>query len=236
MENKPNLAKALVKVQSEMKQAPKNGKNPHFGSRFSTYEDLIEVSRPILSSNDLAVNHYWESDGQVNYFITELKHSESGERDISRAAIFLKDPTDMHKTGAAESYFKRRMYEGICGIDTSDIDDDGNSVSSPPSIPKFQGNYNKPSESSGFPVPQGAKSDVISSKQWGFLKAKIKESGIPQKEQSLCLKFGVRSLSELPWRHMNDALNFLAGSEIPKPMLDPQYKESSFIDESVTPF
>src|ERR1700685_254489 len=127
--NSSNLALALAKAQSEMTSAPKSGYNPHFKSSFSTLDDLIEASRKPLTKNGLSVTQYPDSSEENTYLVTKLKH-ESGEEEVSRVRIHLKDNTDIQKLGSSISYLKRYVYASICGLAASEGEDDGNSVSS----------------------------------------------------------------------------------------------------------
>src|SRR5215471_3248761 len=95
----PNLATALCKAQAELATAPKSGFNPHFKSSFSTLEDLIAVSRPVFTKYGLSVTQYPDSDNTDTYLITKLLHT-SGEYELSRIRIVLKDPTDIQKLGS----------------------------------------------------------------------------------------------------------------------------------------
>lgn len=202
MENK-NLASALVNAQARMGTAPKSGFNPHFKNNFSTLEDLIDATRHVLTSNGLAVTQYPDSDGIHQFLVTKLKHI-SGEEEVSRALIVLKDPSDIQKLGSAISYMKRYAYAAICGIATSDGDDDGSAPVS---------SYRPAQNDQPFvnPAQNGTevKPDTISMKQLGLLKGKIKESGNPLKEQDICRKYNIGSLAQLPWRKMNEVLETL---------------------------
>lgn len=182
-----NLATSLAKAQSEMKAAPKNGYNPHFKNSFSTLEDLIEASRAALTRNHLAVTQYPDSTNDELYLVTKLKHA-SGQEEVSRVRIFLKDNTDIQKLGSAMSYLKRYAYAAICGIATSEGDDDGNQVS------------------------QGAreseiKSDYINSKQLFLLRTKLGNNA--DIERQICTRYQIGSLDKLPWKKMNELVDLL---------------------------
>ena len=49
------LAAALVAAQAEMPEIPMDGKNPHFGSKFSTLGAVISKTRPVFAEHGLVV-------------------------------------------------------------------------------------------------------------------------------------------------------------------------------------
>lgn len=219
MEHKQNLTQALVNFQAQMGTAPMNGYNPHFKNKFSTLEDLIDSSRDILTRFGLAVIQYPDSDGQSNFLVTKLKHV-SGEEETSRALLVLKDVNDIQKLGSAISYMKRYAYAAICGIATSEADDDGHTATNTtPSSFRSEQNDTPPP---GASLP---KSDSISPKQFGLLKGKIKESGRPEREMEICRKYGIPSLDKLPWKKMQEVLDSFIGQPAPQATLDPQFEE-----------
>lgn len=190
-----NLTKALVKAQSEMGFAPKTGYNPHYKNSFSTLEDLINTTRVVLTRNGLAITQYPDSDGHVNFLVTKLKHI-SGEEEVSRALLTIKDNTDIQKLGSAISYMKRYAYAAICGIATGDEEDDGNTASSITSHAVTQ---------NGSKIE--VKTDAISPKQLGLLLGKIKESGNPNLADLICKKYEISNLNQFPWRKFNEVLS-----------------------------
>jgi hypothetical protein len=123
---KDNLYAALARAQSKYKGVEKSGANPHFRSKFSTIDDLINATRQALTSEGLSVLQYLQSEEGDYYLITKLCHGSS-TIEISKAAIYLKDKTDLQKLGSAMSYLKRYNYASICGIGGNEIDDDGES-------------------------------------------------------------------------------------------------------------
>lgn len=174
-----NLSAALAKAQSTIGIAPKTGYNPHFRSSFSTLEDLISVSRESLSREGISVVQYQDVDGEYDFLVTELRHA-SGESIIGRARIYLKDKTDIQKLGGAVSYLKRYGYASICGIATSENDDDGNSL---------------------------ATDNVITDKQLGYLKVLLKDQ--PGREEKVCAHYAIDNLAKLPMKHMNELVERL---------------------------
>lgn len=201
-----NLAMALAKVQAEMGLAEESGYNPHFKSSFSTFKDLVKASRGLLVKHGLCITQYPHSIDNNTYLVTKLKHV-SGQEEVSSVLILLKDPTDVQKLGSAISYIKRYVYASICGLATSEGDDDGNSIADV-SGPRITSSLSQNNSTE-------VKSDTISPKQLGLLRAKL--SGKPGKEQEICKYYQISSLALLPWKKMQEVLTILeAGEKSPK--------------------
>ena len=181
-----NLATALAKAQAEMLIAEENGYNPHFKSSFSSLKDLIKASRSALTKNQIAISQYPDSQDGQTYLVTKMIHS-SGEELSGKCLIQLKDPTDIQKLGSAISYAKRYAYASICGLATSEGDDDGNSIS------EVQVKQSHTPES---------KSDYISSKQAWFLKQVMaKTEGL---EDKVLKAYGIASMEQFPWKKVKE--------------------------------
>jgi ERF superfamily len=126
-----DIAKAMVKVQSELKTAYKSKNNPHFKSKYSDYEDIVEVSRSSLTKNGLYIVHQVIPQGDIDSVYTMLIHEESGQWFASEISIPTKDDSNMQQKKSAFTYAKRQAYEGLVGIVCSDEDDDGEAATEP---------------------------------------------------------------------------------------------------------
>lgn len=123
------LAKALVKVQKELKPAPKDSENPFFKSSYADLATVCKAVFPVLSKYGLSVSQIAENEGAVT---TILMH-ESGE--WLKGTLSLK-PTknDPQGMGSAITYARRYALASICGLATED--DDGNEASKEPTKAK----------------------------------------------------------------------------------------------------
>ena len=120
-----NLAPALVKAQSEMKNASLNKTNPHFKSRYADLAEIRDTVTPALTSNGLAVLQFTQLTSNGFFLVTRLLH-KSGEFIDSRFPL----PENVDKPqqmGSAITYARRYMLAAICGI-TAEEDDDGNAA------------------------------------------------------------------------------------------------------------
>lgn len=115
----PKLAMALVKAQSEMDAAAKDGQNPHFKSNFATLASIIDACRPALAKHGLAVLTPTTSRDGVVTVHTLLMH-ESGE--WLRSEMSTENCRGVQAIGSAESYLRRYGQQGALNIATEDDD------------------------------------------------------------------------------------------------------------------
>lgn len=117
------LATALCKAQAEMSAAEKDGKNPHFKSRYSTLTAVWDACRGPLTKNGLSVLqmfHTTEAGGLI--LTTRLLHT-SGQYQDSNVIVPLGNQTPQ-AIGSAISYMRRYSLASLIGV-VSDDDDDG---------------------------------------------------------------------------------------------------------------
>ena len=183
MEQTNNIYAALARSQATYTSAQKGGYNPHYKSSFSTFEDLVLASRESLAREGLSVSQYLHSEDENEYLITLLMHS-SGEIIKSKVRIYVKDKTDIQKFGSAMTYLKRYVYASICGIATSEHDEDGNDVIT---------------------------ESLISDKQVWLVRSFIK--GDVELENKICNHFGVTNLKDMPAKYVNQIIEKLKAKE-----------------------
>jgi hypothetical protein len=179
-----NLFNALARAQATYAVAHKNGYNPHYKSSFSTFEDLVLASRESLTREGISVTQYIESteDGK-DYLITILMHISS-QSIKSKMIIAVKDRTDVQKFGSALTYLKRYLYAAICGIATSEHDEDGNDT---------------------------IQENVITDKQAALLQMLMK--GDMDLEGKICKHYNITSIRSLPMKYMNQLVEKLKPKE-----------------------
>ena len=115
------IAPALVKALGEMEAVAKSAANPHFKSKFTPLDEVIETSRPILAANKLALMQFPAMvDGNKIGLETVIMH-ESGEWIAAMAEIFVSKP-DPQQVGSAISYLRR--YAQKAALNLADADDD----------------------------------------------------------------------------------------------------------------
>lgn len=123
------LATALAKAQSEFTTVPQSGFNPHFKNKFSTLEDCINMTRPILARHGLAISQMPNTlDGQ--YVLTTILMHESGESIVSNQPV-VSMKNDPQSLGSALSYCRRYSLTGVLSLASGDFEDDGNAATAP---------------------------------------------------------------------------------------------------------
>lgn len=133
MEKSPTiseLAKALVKFQSEVDPILFDADNPFYKSKYATQAALVKATREILCNNGLAVLQPLED---TNSVITILLHT-SGEF-IQTKLTLTPVKNDPQGQGSTITYSRRYAYSAILGL-VSERDDDGNEASGIKEPPK----------------------------------------------------------------------------------------------------
>ena len=118
------LAAALAKAQSEMRNAKLNKVNPHFKSRYADLAEIRDTVTPALTKNGIAVVHgMGPTDGGGLVVMTRLIHS-SGQWIESGFPVAYDKPQTM---GSAITYGRRYNLSAIVNI-AADDDDDANAA------------------------------------------------------------------------------------------------------------
>lgn len=118
-----NLAKALIKAQSEFPDIPRTkevivqGKNGSYTFKYAPLEKTLPVIKPVLQQNGLG----YTQGGDGENLVTTIFHT-SGEW-ISHSMPLI-DPGNPQQYGSHFSYKRRYALEGALGIKTDDGDDD----------------------------------------------------------------------------------------------------------------
>jgi hypothetical protein len=119
------LAKALVKAQSQMGTAKKDATNPHFKSKYADLASVWEAIRKPLADNGLSVVQRVVSNAKGVAVESMLLHV-SGEwvKDRCWVPVVKADPQGY---GSAITYARRYSLSAIVGVAADD--DDGNAAS-----------------------------------------------------------------------------------------------------------
>ena len=129
------LAAALVKAHGEIRGVTKDSTNPHFGSRYTSLDATMDMVRPILAKNGLAVVQgatVPETDGGgiKNFSLETMLLHESGEW-MSNAVTIPVEKANAQGVGSGLSYARRYGVSALLAL-SSDEDDDGNGATSAP--------------------------------------------------------------------------------------------------------
>lgn len=120
------LAAALSAVQSEMRPAAMNAKNPHLRNKYADLGAIIETSRPALTKHGIAVSQMLGGEPGTVSVETVLMH-KSGEWIASTATFPVmeqKGITTAQAAGISYTYLRRYAMAAALGI-YADEDADG---------------------------------------------------------------------------------------------------------------
>lgn len=121
-DNIDQLTMALLKVQSQLRPAPKDATNPYFKSNYATLESVWDVARKPLAENGLVVIQTGcVLEGGVQLLKTTLSHV-SGQYISGDYILANAKPTDPQSQGSSMTYARRYCLAAILGIVTSDDD------------------------------------------------------------------------------------------------------------------
>lgn len=124
------LTEALAKAQAAYQAVKLDSSNPHFKSRFASYQQCCESLRGPLTDNGLCLPDFRPGIvGQTWVVVGTLRHT-SGEY-IQGCAPLIMPKGDMQSFGAAMTYAKRTLLMALTGGFSGEPDDDGQAVQGP---------------------------------------------------------------------------------------------------------
>lgn len=125
------IVDALSKAQGEIPHAIFDSTNPHFKSKYASYEAFRKACQDPLSKNGLCIAHHLDLTPEgKRMMITQLSH-KSGQWLRSFLILPIKDET-AHGIGSGITYAKRYTLGGLLAIG-NDEDDDANEAQYPSS-------------------------------------------------------------------------------------------------------
>jgi len=169
------VAKSLVKFNSEVSRIAKDADNHFFRNRYSTLDTIIDEVRPILQKHGLSLMQFPSGDGQNVTLKTLLLH-ESGEWIESDEIMMKPVKNDPQAIGSAISYARRYSLTAFLSLNTGE-DDDGDKASQPGNKQQNNrsNNQRQNNQRAEGPPPQQQQPQKINSQQVGALTAKITE-------------------------------------------------------------
>jgi hypothetical protein len=116
-----NLAAALCKFQGMVAPSLKDGKNPHFNSRFATLDSIIETIRASLCECGLAISQPSQPTEPGLVAIETVLMHESGEW-LSGVVVLPMTKLDPQQAGSAITYGRRYALAAMLGLSQTDDD------------------------------------------------------------------------------------------------------------------
>ena len=119
-----NLAKAMLKVQKQLRPAIKDNYNNFTQSKYATLNSVMEACSEALIDAGIWVTQYpvpVEGDGKLLGLVTKLVHAESGEWQESLLVMPL-SKNDPQGYGSALTYARRYGLSSMVGLVTEDDD------------------------------------------------------------------------------------------------------------------
>src|SRR5215471_264575 len=126
-EEHKTLKQALVAFQAETPKLAKDGVNPHFSSKFTPLDTIVETIQPLLAKHGLAWAALPSSDEHGQPTLTYmLIHGPSGEELRGTMPLMLAK-NDPQGQGSGLTYARRYAISAVLNL-VSDADDDGNAA------------------------------------------------------------------------------------------------------------
>jgi hypothetical protein len=125
------IAAALAKAQSTMRNAVLNRTNPHFRSKYADLASIFDAVREPLSANGIAITQTIDA----HVLTTMLMHT-SGQWLGSQ--MDLPETSKPQELGSALTYYRRYSLAGLVGIGADDDDDAEAAQAQPQPPPKKQ--------------------------------------------------------------------------------------------------
>lgn len=123
-ENITEIAKSLAAAQSELRNTPASAVNPHFKSRYTPLDDILDMAREVLPKHGLSVLQSVSGASETITVTTMLMHT-SGQWLESDPLTMKAERTTPQGQGSAITYARRYSLSAMLGVAT-DPDDDGN--------------------------------------------------------------------------------------------------------------
>jgi hypothetical protein len=178
------LAAALAKAQGELKNIEKGKINTHFKTKYADIADGLDVIRPVLSKNGIAVIQATDMNPDTGIFFltTRLVHT-SGEWVES---IYPLPVGKAQEQGSAITYARRYSLFSMVGVAGTNEDDDGNAANAtsagPAKAPPKPKISNADKETLLTEAKQVAMSGTDALREWWTSLPQTKRASLTQEE------------------------------------------------------
>lgn len=126
MSDSTSLSGAILAVQSEVPTLPKDATNPHFQSRYTPLDTIVEKVGPILNKHGLVWVSLPSGSHDEPTLTYRLVHVETNEA-LEGVMPLLLDKGSAQAMGSAITYARRYSLCAVLNL-VADDDDDGNAA------------------------------------------------------------------------------------------------------------
>ncbi len=198
MIDKKELFTSMALAWNDFPEILKDSKGAH-NAKYAKLPAFLDAVVPVLDKHGITFSQPTGIRDGFPVLITLLYHRKSGQYIESVFPLTLDESNVGSKSrvqveGGTQTYHRRYQIMTLLGICGEDDDSDGN--------------FQKPSYQSSSSTPSESKPGTVSPKQAGFLLAKI--NGRADLLKDLLENFAIEKLIDLPWKKMDEALEFIA--------------------------
>lgn len=119
------IAKALIKIQTELLPMVKSASNDAYGSSYVPLEDVMTEAFKLLASKNIGVSQAPVTDEQGHAALETTLFTASGQT-YSRTTKLAMNKVDPQAHGSAITYTRRYVIMAMLGLTGKGEDDDGN--------------------------------------------------------------------------------------------------------------
>lgn len=173
---------AFAAAMAEMPDVPRSGQNNHTKQKYSTLDDLIRTTRPVLARHGLSLNWQTGINGNEISVTAMVRHAmgHSIQTTLAGPRDNGKQMNTLQGGGSTETYLKRYSGFSILGLSSGDeVDDDGRTGTAA----------------------------TISADQYVTLRDTAEAAGVPA--DKICLAYKAPSLEQFPANLFDSAMNKL---------------------------
>lgn len=126
----PVIVRKIFDIREKIGALPKDGFNPHFRSRYTKFDTILDRLNPLLKEERLLMTRDEKIVEGVPSVVIAFYHVD-GDKDAHMAWTLPTQviPGTFQNVGAAFTYLGRILLLGILGIQQEEEDDDGNRAS-----------------------------------------------------------------------------------------------------------
>ena len=122
MENTHTFTQKLILAQAAIGTLSRDATNPHFKSKYTTLDHILEAARPALAAHGLLLSQHLTATDTV---VTRI--SDGTDELVSEVRIYAGNAPTPQQYGSAVTYARRYALTALLAIST-DADDDGELV------------------------------------------------------------------------------------------------------------